>query len=1645
MRIFKKSKWLSAFMASVIAVSSVIGAGSAPVPAAAAAAGASYLTDRDNVGTNGTGSADGDMDIAVGNPLGGAQNNAKWPIEFNINVPDDSPPLDSVALLIRANDVDEEQGEWDRVFFGQKLPGSTLPTIREIGNLSGNNDTWNTTILYLDPDMVKHGDNYVEIRVDDKQNPKKYNWVVTVDWGQFVLNNGPRDMATIKPATVLNGNGGGTTTRTVNTGVIATPGGAGKSYLVEVNLLDSTGNNVGTITQVVSTPTAGIEVPVTATFNTGNTEPDIKAAENYTANVILYEYVVESGKNSPKKAQDIWASNKPAIVKDIEISTNRTDTVALNQSMFAGKFFDLDTTPDPLAKVKLTSLPTGGTLKLNGTPVTLSNGERELTLAQLDQLTFTPAPGWNGDEISFDWNGFDGTIYALASAKVKFTAKSPVIKSAKVESDPVEDPFKLRVAYDKPITLTDSLTPQGYSVTFSTYGPVTVTGVTYDKGEAVLTIDRPVAGEDVYISYTPAGGTTTDLLGNPAAPFSNYLIDRVKPEIVSGVVKDGAPKTVELTYNEPVELLNISGLTVNVQGVPATVTGITYNGPVVVLTLADPVSIGDVVTVSYDPGTGNLHDIAGNSGKSQVNVPVDNQLRAPLDGWVGSRNYTDTDPVIVAPGDPLKLSALSTPDADKVIAILFYGQEGMEKQVELTLKETNAGYKRWEYVTYRLPDQVTTGQYTPEFKAFKGATELLAEADSRLANNVFNVVSSVNLKGTVTDQAGSNPPIEGATVTLYDPTGTKVITIKDGGGIEQPVKAVTGADGAYLFPNVPAKNYLMVVEKSGYGTQKKIIRALPAAVGQTDIVENFVLAPFSIKLTANPTSIVGDGTSQSELTAVVLDQQGNPVADTEVVFSAAVGTFANGYTEGGLNKGKARTDAQGKATILYKSEAIEGIISREIPVKATVNDPTKGLQGEEQIMISFQPAKIYGVITNTVNGQTIPAPGSVVKVTNDFDGDGVIDFAGEAITDANGNYSIAVPRGGAGVVYNLEITKPVQTKDGETLVTYTQKAPVTQEVTGGGQSFDSSKTITGIVGLQTPDQKIELLGADLLGKMKVYLKAKGGGYIEDGAGHPKAFTLGANGVFSADIADNIAANTEYEIEIKYVMSEAGKQDKEVVMNRKADGSLPVVKVSSNGEMNITEALIDPYGTITNAYTGAVIEGANVELRYANTQRNIDNGRTPGTLVNLTVLPEFEPNKNANPQTSSALGKYAYMVYPEADYTVVVTKPGYYPYTSPTIPVEWDIVKHDVKMNPILSSSSSGGGGGGYIAPTESTPVDNGNTAPKLALNLSVKNNMYEEGTEALVTATFANNGNAVLKSGEVSIAIPDNAIVVDADGGVVTGNAITWTVADLAPGQTGSHTVKLRFPQINAAESVVELKGQFAGSDAAAVESDSSKSSLKVLLFSKRFENIQHQRYILGYPDGEFKPQRTLTRAELSAIIARLLNGGAATEGASVYTDVPTTHWAAGYIGTVTDSGIFNGFEDGSFQPDKPISREELAVVLARFLKLDMSAAITPHFADAQGRWSSDAIEALYRNSLAGGYPDGTFKPADNIIRVEAVTLINNILFRGPLTDAEVTFPDVTKAHWGFGAVEEASVTHEASRSSDGSEVLAKKLQDQVK
>ena len=137
----------------------------------------------------------------------------------------------------------------------------------------------------------------------------------------------------------------------------------------------------------------------------------------------------------------------------------------------------------------------------------------------------------------------------------------------------------------------------------------------------------------------------------------------------------------------------------------------------------------------------------------------------------------------------------------------------------------------------------------------------------------------------------------------------------------------------------------------------------------------------------------------------------------------------------------------------------------------------------------------------------------------------------------------------------------------------------------------------------------------------------------------------------------------------------------------------------------------------------------------------------------------------------------------------------------------------------------------------------------------------------------------------------------------------------------------------------------------------------------------------------------------------------------------------------MTSAGIVNGYPDGTFRPNAPITRAEMAKIIALFAKLDKTA---DRFPDTAGHWAEAYIRLAAGNGWIEGYPDGSFRPDRSITRAETVTMIDRVLERVPKDEsrllphsAMLTFPDCRPGQWFYIAVQEAANSHVYERAAN--------------
>jgi uncharacterized repeat protein (TIGR02543 family) len=200
-----------------------------------------------------------------------------------------------------------------------------------------------------------------------------------------------------------------------------------------------------------------------------------------------------------------------------------------------------------------------------------------------------------------------------------------------------------------------------------------------------------------------------------------------------------------------------------------------------------------------------------------------------------------------------------------------------------------------------------------------------------------------------------------------------------------------------------------------------------------------------------------------------------------------------------------------------------------------------------------------------------------------------------------------------------------------------------------------------------------------------------------------------------------------------------------------------------------------------------------------------------------------------------------------------------------------------------------------------------------------------------------------------------------------------------------------------------------------------------------------HFAYIVGYEDNTVRPTANITRAEVATIFFRLLKDDVRSANitkTNSFSDVKESSWYNTAVSTMANMGIISGYPDGTFKPNESITRAEFAAIAARFDAANVSSVAD--FSDIAGHWAALEISKAANNGWVSGYPDGTFRPNQKITRAEAMSLINRVLNRVPdsvddLHEDMVTFVDNADTNaWYYIAVQEAANSHDYEKDADG-------------
>lgn len=238
-----------------------------------------------------------------------------------------------------------------------------------------------------------------------------------------------------------------------------------------------------------------------------------------------------------------------------------------------------------------------------------------------------------------------------------------------------------------------------------------------------------------------------------------------------------------------------------------------------------------------------------------------------------------------------------------------------------------------------------------------------------------------------------------------------------------------------------------------------------------------------------------------------------------------------------------------------------------------------------------------------------------------------------------------------------------------------------------------------------------------------------------------------------------------------------------------------------------------------------------------------------------------------------------------------------------------------------------------------------------------------------------------IEPGELNISLktPNNEVTFSVNGKELSNTNGFWSLY----GVKGSYPVDVRY----LTTSGVPVKERFNLSVASPNFSDVTSSQW----FSQHVGYLANHDQITGYKDGSFRPYQVITRAEAAALIGRALSyDGTKTD--TIFKDVPSTSFASGYIQKAVDENIITGYDDGTFKPEKTVTRAEMAILISKAFKLNTNTSTINNFVDVSKSMASyPFILPIIEARVTEGFSDSTFRPYANMTRLEFSAFLTRV------------------------------------------------------
>ena len=960
---------------------------------------------------------------------------------------------------------------------------------------------------------------------------------------------------------------------------------------------------------------------------------------------------------------------------------------------------------------------------------------------------------------------------------------------------------------------------------------------------------------------------------------------------------------------------------------------------------------------------------------------------------------------------------LSIGDMDGIVGKITYNNGNVQN---ITAQE----------LPYAVPDlaSVNTAIATASATGLvEGKTVGTTSVDGTLINTTqmdsvpVSVLSGWSISGTVID-AVTNLPIVGADIYL------------DGG---VTVVATTAAGGVYTIAGVANGLHTVSADAAGYTPNQ-------ANVNVSGGNANNVTIPLS-PIPAATYAVSG------QVTDVVTTM---PIAGATVIAGGQTTTTDS-------NGDYALTLADGTYTV---TASMSGYIAN------TANVAVNGA-AETGVDIALTPFAgttyiVTGKVTNASNGSNIV--GAQIQV-----GGSTL-----AITDNNGNYSIALPDGtytitaSAGASYTVE-TSPSFTVNGGNVIginlalapiaasTYTVSGQVTDAGTGNPIAGASVNLGGGLTATTNATGDYSISG---VADSSYTATVTATGYV---SGTGSVTVNGAN-VPSLDFALNAVVPNTYNVEgiisdATTLLPIAGAtvtiQGTALTATTTATGTYIITNVPSGNYIveatatgyapntttvtvstaNVTQvdillaplggAVFSVSGQVTDAATNAPIVGATVTIAG---QTGVTNSNGDYTVNNVPDAATFNAVASALTYTSGSISvTMAGGNVTNADIQLGLTPVSIYTITGRVL--------INGTTTPIVGAAVTG----------------NGQTVLTNALGDYIISGVASGTYTVSVGASGYNSASASVIVAAANAVQSFNLTASGGGGGGGTSGGSGYTVRYEANGGTGNRTVSgitsgSKHAVLDVDATTIKFAGQIFqgwntqrdGKGTSYAPGEEITITASLTLYAQWREEValdkdNHFAYLFGDDNGSFRPLANMTRAETAQMLYNLLLDKSHNQTVS-FSDLPSGEWYTEAVKTLASKGVIKGYPDGTFRPNAPITRSEFVTMLSRFTSISSGEMI---FTDIpSNHWAYQYIVSATSKGWINGYPDGTFRPEQNITRAEATKVTNALLNRSAdegYVDAHPSinrFPDVASS-WAFYEIMEATVSHDFNRTQTSGEI----------